>query len=418
MRYGLVGEKLEHSYSKFIHESFGFYKYELFELDEDSFDSFFQKRDFLGLNITIPYKKKVLSYCDELTPIASAIGAVNTVYFRDGKLIGDNTDYFGFIHMLRQAHIDPQDKKILVLGAGGASLMVDQACRDLEAREVVVASRSGVRAVPFNQLHHHQDSQIIINATPVGMYPNNGYSIVTLKDYPKCEAVVDLIYNPLMTKLLMEAKERSLTHVNGLSMLVAQAAKACELFTQSEMSDEEMESALGQVEKRIQNIVLIGMPGCGKTTIGALLSKTLDKDFVDTDSLIEEETGMSIPAIFEQLGESEFRKIESKVAERVGKGKGQVISTGGGIVLNPQNMEYLSQNGEILFLDRPLKFLAQDGRPLSRSVEAIEKMAQERMNLYRDYSDYIISMKEDPQTNIGHILEILGGNSNEKDSIH
>jgi len=285
MKYGLVGEKLEHSYSKFIHESFGFYDYDLIELDEDSFDAFFQKRDFLGLNITIPYKKRVISCCDELTPMASAIGAVNTVYFRDGKLIGDNTDYFGFIHMLRQAHIDPQDKKVLVLGAGGASLMVEQACRDLGAREVVVASRNDARTVPFNQLHHHQDSQIIINATPVGMYPENGNSIVMLNEYPKCEAVVDLIYNPLMTKLLMEAKERSLIHVNGLSMLVAQAAKACELFTQCELSSEQMDGTLRKVEKMVKNIILIGMPGCGKTTIGALLSKALDKDFIDTDFL-------------------------------------------------------------------------------------------------------------------------------------
>src|SRR5665648_561955 len=391
MFYGLIGEKLGHSYSKKIHESFGKYDYELIELDKKSFADFMEARNFTGINVTIPYKRDVLPFCETLTPIAKTIGSVNTMYFQDGKLIGDNTDYFGFNYMRHRSGISLKDKKVLILGAGGSSLMVVKAAKDLEAKELIVASRTG------------------INATPVGMYPYNGESLVSLKDFPLCEGVIDLIYNPLLTHLLYEAKSLKIPYSNGLSMLVAQAYKAFELFTGTNLETEMMEDTIFLLQKEINNIILTGMPGCGKTTLGLLLAEKLKRPFVDIDDLIEKRIGMAIPLFFEASGEEEFRKIESQVAKEVGKYQGHVISTGGGIVLNPLNMEALSQNGTVLFLDRPLENLASAGRPLSKSLDSLRIMASQRIPLYKRYSDYIINVLDNPYENINFILKVLGG---------
>jgi len=410
MFYGLIGEKLGHSYSKKIHESFGKYDYELIELDKKSFADFMEARNFTGINVTIPYKRDVLPFCETLTPIAKAIGSVNTMYFQDGKLIGDNTDYFGFNYMRHRSGISLKDKKVLILGAGGSSLMVVKAAKDLEAKELIVASRTGLNAmISLQQTIEHADSQIIINATPVGMYPYNGESLVSLKDFPLCEGVIDLIYNPLLTHLLYEAKSLKIPYSNGLSMLVAQAYKAFELFTGTNLETEMMEDTIFLLEKEINNIILTGMPGCGKTTLGLLLAEKLKRPFVDIDDLIEKRIGMAIPLFFEASGEEEFRKIESQVAKEVGKYQGHVISTGGGIVLNPLNMEALSQNGTVLFLDRPLENLASSGRPLSKSLDSLRIMASQRIPLYKRYSDYIINVLDNPYENINFILKVLGG---------
>jgi len=342
MIYGLIGEKLGHSYSKKIHESFGKYDYDLMELDKDSFIPFMEARDFTGINVTIPYKRAVMPFCDSLTPIAKSIGSVNTMYFQEGKLIGDNTDYFGFNYMLQRSGISLKDKKVLILGAGGSSLMVVKAANDLKAKEIIVASRTGQNAmISMNQISEHADSQIIINATPVGMYPHNGESLVSLKDFPLCEGVIDLVYNPLLTHLLHEAKSLEIPFSNGLSMLVAQAFRSFELFTGTILDNSIVEDTFFSLEKQVKNIVLIGMPGCGKTTLGLLLAEKLKFPFIDTDDIIEKQAGMAIPLFFEASGEEEFRKIESQVAKEVGKYQGHVISTGGGIVLNPLNMESL-----------------------------------------------------------------------------
>ena len=410
MFYGLIGEKLGHSYSKKIHESFGKYDYELIELDKKSFADFMEARNFTGINVTIPYKRDVLPFCETLTPIAKAIGSVNTMYFQDGKLIGDNTDYFGFNYMRHRSGISLKDKKVLILGAGGSSLMVVKAAKDLEAKELIVASRTGLNAmISLQQTIEHADSQIIINATPVGMYPYNGESLVSLKDFPLCEGVIDLIYNPLLTHLLYEAKSLKIPYSNGLSMLVAQAYKAFELFTGTNLETEMMEDTIFLLQKEINNIILTGMPGCGKTTLGLLLAEKLKRPFVDIDDLIEKRIGMAIPLFFEASGEEEFRKIESQVAKEVGKYQGHVISTGGGIVLNPLNMEALSQNGTVLFLDRPLENLASSGRPLSKSLDSLRIMASQRIPLYKRYSDYIINVLDNPYENINFILKVLGG---------
>jgi len=410
MLYGLIGEKLGHSYSKKIHESFGKYDYDLIELDKNGFVAFMEARNFTGINVTIPYKKEVLPFCDALTPVAKAIGSVNTMYFRDGKLVGDNTDYFGFNYMLYRSGISLKDKKVLILGAGGSSLMVVKSAKDLEAKELIVASRTGLDAtISLRQTNEHADSQIIINATPVGMYPHNGESLVSLKDFPLCEGVIDLIYNPLLTHLLYEAKSLKIPFSNGLSMLAAQAYKAFELFTGGSLETDIIEDTIFLLEKKIKNIVLTGMPGSGKTTLGMLLAEKLKCPFIDTDDIIEKRIGMAIPLFFEASGEEEFRKIESQVSKEVGKYQGHVISTGGGIVLNPLNMEALSQNATMFFLDRPLENLASVGRPLSKSLDSLRIMSSQRIPLYKSHSDYIINVLENPYENINSILKVLGG---------
>jgi len=410
MSYGLIGEKLGHSYSKKIHESFGKYDYDLIELDKDSFIHFMEARDFTCINVTTPYKKEVIPFCDDLTPIAKVIGSVNTIYFQNGRLIGDNTDYFGFNYMLHRSGISLIGKKVLILGAGGSSLMVVKAANDLKAKEIIVASRTGLNAmISLKQIINHTDSQIIINATPVGMYPLNGEYLVSLKDFPLCEGVIDLIYNPLLTHLLYEAKSLKIPFSNGLSMLVAQAFNSFELFTGTRPENKIIDDTIFLLEKEIKNIVLIGMPGCGKTTLGLLLVDKLKFQFIDTDDFIEKQIGMAIPLFFEASGEEEFRKIESNVAKEVGKYQGHVISTGGGIVLNPLNMEALSQNSTVIFLDRPLENLASEGRPLSKSIDSLRKMASQRIPLYKKYSDYIIDVLENPYENINYILKVLGG---------
>lgn len=408
MIYGLLGKKLGHSYSPEIHEAFGRYPYRLIELAEEQLEGFLKNPEIGGLNVTIPYKEAVVKYCSRLTPLAEKIGAVNTIYREQGDLIGDNTDYGGFLLLLQKAGISLSGKKVLILGSGGASRMVQQACRDLEARELIIVTRDGREGtIPYEALTHHPDSEVVINTTPVGMYPDNGQSPVDLELFPHCQAVVDLIYNPLKTRLLNQAQERKLIAVGGLSMLVYQAAKACQRFTGQEISSADMERILGELEGRIRNIVLIGMPGCGKTTMGRLLSETLNRPFIDMDSIIEQERGLTIPQIFERYGEEEFRRLERELAERIGKEREQVISTGGGIVLHRENVRNLSQNGTLIFLDRPISLLARKGRPLSASTEAIEKMARDRMALYKGASDYIISMDESPDANLEKLMKIM-----------
>lgn len=410
MNFGLLGEKLGHSYSKIIHESFNKYNYNLIEIKPDALEDFFNNDFYDGFNVTIPYKQKVISFCDVLSESAKAIGAVNTVYHRDGLLFGDNTDYFGFMYMVNKAGIDLKAKKILILGTGGSSLMVQYAVKNAGASEVIIASRSGGNdSVNYDNLHHHFDSQVIINTTPVGMYPNNGESLISFDDFYCCEGAIDLIYNPLVSSFLFDASKHNIRFANGLSMLVAQAAKACELFTNEIFDEAFIDASIKSLEYKIKNIVLIGMPGCGKSTIGKLLAEKTGKEFIDTDFLIEEEMGLSIPQIFEKYGEARFRQLENEKSNEIGILNTQVISTGGGMVLNPDNMKNLSQNGWIIFLDRPIEFLSREGRPLSSSTHAILKMASERMTLYKNYSDYIISMAEDPYVNVNNILELLGG---------
>ena len=408
MVYGLIGEKLGHSYSKLIHESLGRYEYNLFSLDKDAFQHFITERRYKGLNITIPYKKAVIPYCDQVSDLARDIGAVNTLYFQDGKLHGTNTDYQGFLYAAHSAGISFKDKKVLILGNGGTSLMARKAAADQGARQILITSRRGeAGCVSYEDLAEHRDVEIIVNTTPVGTYPNNGAGLVTLSDFPDCCGVIDVIYNPFATDLLQQAEELNIPCTNGLPMLVAQATAAAEYFLGETGFQEENERIIAALRQDIENIVLIGMPGCGKTSLGKALAKDLGKTFVDMDQAIEESAGQSIPSIFEEYGEARFRDLETQAAQRLGKEKSQVIATGGGVILRPENMKALSQNGRVVFIQRPLESLPMDGRPLSKDLDTLKSMYEIRFPLYNKYSQLTFSSVEGVHASAEKLLTLL-----------
>jgi shikimate dehydrogenase len=325
-----------------------------------------------------------MPFCDEITGIALEIGSVNTVYKKDGRLIGTNTDYEGFLYALKRSGVTLKNKKVLILGAGGTSLTVQKCARDCGAKKISIAKRN-------HDFSDDRDAEIIINATPIGTFPENGGKIIDLADFPDCSGVVDVVYNPLYTDLLLRAKERGIVFSNGLPMLVAQAAAAASLFTGKNYASMN-EQILGRVVSAIQNIVLIGMPGAGKSSIGQKLALALGRDFVDIDDVVSFEAGLSIPEIFEKYGEKRFRDMESAAAAEYGKSHGLVIATGGGIILRRENMDALRQNAIVLFLDKPQAALATDGRPLSRDIKTLKEMYKERLPLYEKYSDYLIKL--------------------------
>ena len=384
MECGLLGGKLGHSFSPQIHGALADYRYTLWEKTPEELDDFLKNGDFTGLNVTIPYKKIVIPYCVELSDQARKIGAVNTVVRRqDGTLLGHNTDYFGFAYLLRQSGIAVAGKKCLVLGTGGASVTVQAVLRE-QGAQVVVLSRSGPEN--YDHLERHADAALIVNATPVGMYPNTGVSPVDLKCFPKLEGVLDLIYNPARTQFLLDAEKLGVPGWNGLSMLVAQAKESAEWFTGKAIPDERIGEIYARLRRETENLIIIGMPGSGKTTVGRLLAQATDKTFVDVDEEIIRTAGMSIPEIFAASGENGFREIETAVLSRLGKGSGQVIATGGGCVTRAENYPLLHQNGRILRLRRDIGKLPKDGRPLSLAND-LSEMAAQREPLYGAFSD-------------------------------
>ena len=387
MKCGLLGRKLGHSYSPQIHAHLGDYPYALFEKEPEEVGSFLQNGDFTAINVTIPYKKDVMPYCAELTPRAIAMGAVNTLVRRpDGSLLGHNTDYFGFSSMVRRSGLDPQGKKVLVLGSGGASATAVAVLREMGAR-VVVISRTGEDN--YGNLHRHADASIICNCTPVGMYPHNGVSPVDLSLFPRLEGVLDMIYNPARTKLLLEAEKRGLVAENGLWMLVAQAKEAAEWFTGITIDDGKIEKVHALLRCQMENIILIGMPGSGKSTIGKLLAEKCGKTFVDADAEVVKAAGKPIPQIFAEEGEAGFRAWETKVLTDLGKRSGIVLATGGGCVTREENYEVLHQNGTVFCLNRSLDLLPTDGRPLSQANK-LEEMHRVRKPLYDRFADHRI----------------------------
>ena len=387
MKCGLLGRKLGHSYSPQIHAHLGDYPYALFEKEPEEVGSFLQNGDFTAINVTIPYKKDVMPYCAELTPRAIAMGAVNTLVRRpDGSLLGHNTDYFGFSSMVRRSGLDPQGKKVLVLGSGGASATAVAVLREMGAR-VVVISRTGEDN--YGNLHRHADASIICNCTPVGMYPHNGVSPVDLSLFPRLEGVLEMIYNPARTKLLLEAEKRGLVAENGLWMLVAQAKEAAEWFTGITIDDGKIEKVHALLRCQMENIILIGMPGSGKSTIGKLLAEKCGKTFVDADAEIVNAAGRPIPQIFAEEGEAGFRAWETKVLTDLGKRSGIVLATGGGCVTREENYEVLHQNGTVFCLNRSLDLLPTDGRPLSQANK-LEEMHRVRKPLYDRFADHRI----------------------------
>ncbi|MCB6994270.1 AAA family ATPase [bacterium 210820-DFI.6.37] len=408
MVYGLIGEKLGHSYSKLIHESLGRYEYDLFSLDKDAFQQFIADRKYSGLNITIPYKKAVIPYCDQVSDLAREIGAVNTLYFQNGKLCGTNTDYQGFLYAADAAGISFEKKKVLILGNGGTSLMARKAAADRGASQILITSRRGeAGCVSYQELVNHRDVEVIVNTTPVGTYPNNGAGLVNLSDFPECGGVIDVIYNPFATDLLQQAEERDIPHTNGLPMLVAQATAAAEYFLGETGFQKENQRIISALRRDIENIVLIGMPGCGKTSLGKRLAKALGKTFVDMDQYIEEQAGQTIPSIFERHGEAHFRQLETQAARELGKEKSQIIATGGGVILRPENMKALSQNGRVVFIQRPLQNLPMDGRPLSKDLNTLKSMYETRFPLYNKYSQLVFTSQEGLETSAEKLLSLL-----------
>lgn len=403
MKCGLLGEKLGHSYSPQIHRYLANYPYTLFEKQPDELQDFLRHGEFTGINVTMPYKKTVMAFCDELSPVAKKLNAVNTIVRRqDGTLIGHNTDYFGFQSMVRRSGLKVEEKKVLVLGSGGASATAVAVLIELGAN-VVVISRSGENN--YQNLHLHADASVIVNATPVGMYPNVGISPVDLSMFPALEGVLDIVYNPARTQLLLDAERRGLVCENGLWMLVAQAKESAEWFTGHTISDDKIGFIHQKLQKQMQNLILIGMPGSGKSTIGKRLSEITGKQFADADERIVQITGKSIPQIFAEVGEPGFRKLESQVLAELGKQSGLVIATGGGCVTVPENYDLLHQNGRILWLQRDVHSLPIDGRPLSQSTD-LQKMYQLRAPLYEHFSDVSIENNTTPENAVNQILSM------------
>ena len=403
MKCGLLGEKLGHSYSPQIHADLGAYEYSLYEKEPQELECFLKNSEITGLNVTIPYKKAVIQYLDELSPIAARLGAVNTIVRRDGRLIGHNTDYFGFRSMVDRSGLSVSDKKVLVLGSGGASNTAVAVLEELGAN-VLVISRNGENN--YQNLNRHADAALIVNATPVGMYPHVGVSPLSLDNFHQLEGVLDIIYNPANTQLLMDAQQKGLVTMNGLWMLVAQAKESAEWFTGSTIPNQRIQQIHQKLRLQMENIILIGMPGSGKSTVGRMVAKRLGKKFVDADAAIVEAAGKPIPEIFRQDGEDAFRALETQILSELGKRSGLVIATGGGCVTREENYALLHQNGRIFCLERELKALATEGRPLSQAGK-LEQMLQVRGPLYRRFADYHIDNNGSAADAAGRILQIV-----------
>ena len=404
MKCGLLGGKLGHSYSPQIHSQLGDYSYELFEKKPEELEDFLKNGDFRGLNVTIPYKKDVIPYLDELSPRAKRIGAVNTIVRReDGSLIGHNTDYFGFEMMVRASGLSIAGKKVLVLGSGGASMPVVAALTE-QGANVIVISRSGENN--YNNLHLHRDASVIVNTTPVGMYPNVGNSPLDLEQFPNLEGVLDIIFNPARTQLLLDAEEKGLVAMNGLLMLVAQAKESAEWFTGKAIPDDVISAIHASLRRQMENIVLIGMPGSGKSTVGMILAEKLEKKFVDADTYLTQKAGRSIPDIFASGGEAGFRALETETLAELGKQSGLVIATGGGCVTQERNYPLIHQNGTIFCLDRDLNKLPTDGRPLSQANK-LQDMYRVRKPLYEAFADFRIDNNGNAESTATRIMEEL-----------
>lgn len=401
MRCGLLGNHLSHSYSPRIHSYLGDYSYLLFDKDPTALGDFLQSGDFHGLNVTAPYKKTVIPYCAHLTDTANRLGAVNTIVRNlDGTLIGHNTDYFGFSYMLQRSRLDVCGKKVLVLGNGGAAAAVCGVLADRGAHAVII-SRSGENN--YLNLHLHADAKVIINATPVGMYPNTGDRPIDLVEFKQLEGVLDIIYNPARTQLLMDAEKLGLKTLNGLWMLIAQAKEAAEWFTSKKKPDNLIEDIYAKLSNQLENIVLIGMPGCGKSSVGRALARMTGRKLIDIDDEIIRQTSQSIESIFHNYGQDYFRDVETQMLAKYGKESECVIATGGGCVTRQENYPLLHQNGKIYWLQRDIDKLPTTGRPLSLQ-KSLEMMYAERKELYLTFSDQIISNDSTPEQTAAAIV--------------
>lgn len=406
MEYGLLGEALGHSFSPWIHQALADYDYRLYPTPRTDVEELFRRREFKGLNVTIPYKQTVIPLCDEVDPQAAAIGAVNTVVNRDGRLTGYNTDIDGLIYLARRAGVDMAGKKVAVLGSGGTSRTAQAAARKLGAAQVVVISRNGEDN--YGNLSRHADTQVVVNTTPVGMYPKCGVTPVSLEAFPQLEGVLDVVYNPLRTALVMEAEARGIPCSCGLPMLVAQARRAAELFTGETIPDHRLEEVISGLTAQVRNVVLIGMPGCGKSAVGRALARRLGKEFLDLDRLIEAEAGKPIPRIFAEEGEDAFRALESAAVRKAGARTGCILSTGGGVVTRPENYAPLHQNGVIVHLTRSLEKLPTAGRPVSQSTD-LRELWRRREPLYQSFADLTADNNGSIEHTVHTVLKEVNG---------
>ena len=407
--FGLLGERLGHSFSPKIHSLLGDYAYELCEVPPEGLAEFLLCTEMQGMNVTIPYKKAVIPFCKALSPAAEAIGSVNTLVRRDGGWYGDNTDAFGFGYLLRRRGIDPAGKRCAVLGSGGASVTVQYVLRRLGAASVAVLSRGGRN--DYAHLGDYAETQLLVNATPVGMFPGNGVSPVPAEAFPVCEAAVDLIYNPLRSAFLQELQQQTSPGLqriceNGLAMLVAQAAASAALFTGETSPEGKIEEILCKLESETENIALIGMPGCGKTTVGRVLAELMGRPFADLDAEITRKTGKTPETWLNSAGEAEFRQVETRILRELSKSTGMVLACGGGVVSRRENLALLRQNSRVVWINRELCKLSTEGRPLSQQ-ESPEGLYAQRRPLYEAFADCAAENGGSPAETAKKILEAL-----------
>ncbi|MGI5971878.1 MAG: shikimate kinase [Oscillospiraceae bacterium] len=405
MEYGLIGEKLSHSFSPCIHSLLGEYAYELIPLKPGEVESFVRGHSYRGLNVTIPYKKTVVSMCDRLSPEAEETGSVNTLAFDSGgRLIGHNTDIAGFIWMADRKGVSMSGRKVVILGSGGTSHTAAAAAKRMGAREIAVISRSGPDN--YGNLEKHADAEVLVNTTPVGMYPDNGKAILDLRLFPKLLGVLDVIYNPLRTKLIIQAEELGIACSSGLPMLVGQAAGSFGIWSGDSVPPARVEEILKKLKKSLTNLVLVGMPGSGKTTIASSAAKKLGREAIDIDELVVKTAGKSIPEIFQAGGEEVFRDLESNAIKQVGKKNGCVISCGGGAVIREENYAPLRQNSVIIYVERDLSLLPRQGRPLSQDAD-LAKMLEERLPRYLRFADARVSNNGSVSVAVKKVLEVF-----------
>ena len=396
MEYGLIGEKLKHSYSKEIHEMLGKYEYEICEVPKENLARFIMNKEFKGLNVTIPYKEAVIPYLDYIDPIAKRVGAVNTIVNEDGILKGYNTDVLGFRSMLVNANVSVLGKGIFILGTGGTSKTAYDVCKSLGADNIYFVTRGdsrGGRLITYEEAvtTHRMYCDILINTTPCGMFPNSEDMAIDPGALPNLKCTIDVIYNPLRTKLMSKSKKIGINTVGGLYMLVSQAIASAEIFTGEKFKVGTNKRVYNNVYFKISNVVLTGMPGAGKTSIGKILAEKLDKEFYDVDAEIEKITGITPSQYITQKGEKEFRKIEATTIAELSKKTNAVIATGGGSVIYAENIDRLKRNGRIYFIDRSLNKLVPTGdRPLSNTIEQLKMRYNERIEKYRTSADAII----------------------------
>lgn len=410
MKYGLIGEHLKHSYSCEIHAQIADYEYELHEIPPSGLGGFLKKREFNAINVTIPYKQDVIPYLDEISDTAKRIGAVNTIVNRNGRLYGDNTDFAGMLALAKHIGVDMKGRKVLILGTGGASKTGHALAEYMGAQSVFYVSRSGKDgSISYEQaVTEHSDAQIIINATPVGMFPKQDGRPIDISAFPKLEGVIDAIYNPLCTNLILDAQERGIPAEGGLYMLSAQAVHASAVFRDIPLDESLVDKAFKSVKNDKQSIVLIGMPSSGKTTVGRILAEKCGKQLADTDEYIVRKIGMPISDFFAKYGEAEFRKIEKETVAEISATGGRIIATGGGAVLDAENVRALKQNGVLVFLDRrPENLIATDDRPLASRRSALEKLYAERYDIYCAAAELHIDANTTPEAEADAILKEL-----------